>query len=124
MCCRFQDYQTKEVNVIISNPPYHKAVQHKEDIKQFDDMLNLEDLAQHSYRLLKDSGRMYLVIKAYRMIETIEIFKRFRFSVSKIQMIHHSLNHQASSVCLEFRKNGKDHCVICAPIINEGGNRE
>ncbi len=120
--CALQDYQSEVVDVVISNPPYHTDTRFKEDIMQFDDTLSLEDLAQHAYRLLKDKGRMYLIIKAYRMIETANIFQNQKFSLRRLKMIHHSINHQASSVCMEFRKNGKAHCVIEAPIINEKGN--
>ncbi len=117
--CRVQDYQSSVVDVIVSNPPYHSDTRFEEDIMQFDDTLTLDELATHAYRLLKDKGRMYLIIKAYRLLETALIFNEKHFSLRRIQMIHHSMNHQASSVCMEFRKNGKSHLIVDAPIINE-----
>ena len=120
--CKVQDFSESNFNVILCNPPYHIAYLNKADVKQFDEELNLKDLALHSYRLLKDQGRLYLVIKAYRVAECIELFKQHRFALRRIQSIHHSLDHQASSVCLEFRKEGKDHCIVCPPIINQKRN--
>lgn len=120
-CLEVQKYLGSVVDVIISNPPYHNDQRFKADVMQFDDTLTLNDLALHAYRLLKDKGRMYLIIKAYRMLETAQIFNEARFSLRRIQMIHHSSSHQASSVCMEFRKNGKSHLIIEAPIINEKG---
>ena len=119
--CPVQDYESTLVDVVVSNPPYHNDARFKEDVMQFDDTLSLDDLAKHAYRCLKDKGRMYLIIKAYRLCETVLIFNERHFSLRRIQMIHHSVNHQASSVCMEFRKNGKSHLIIEAPIINELG---
>lgn len=114
---QLQDFNHTLVDVIICNPPYHKAINNSDEM-QFDHFLSLEDLAKHSYRLLKDKGRCMMIIKAYRMIETIQIFHDYQFALRRIQMVHHSLSHQASSVCFEFVKEGKEHCLIEAPIIN------
>lgn len=118
-CVSVQDYKPDRFDVVICNPPYHSDKNHQDDVMQFDHQLNLDDLAKHGYRILKGNARLFLVIKAYRMMETIITFKKHRFSLHRMQMIHHSLQHQASSVCMEFRKSVKDHLIIDPPIINQ-----
>jgi tRNA1(Val) A37 N6-methylase TrmN6 len=116
---RVQDYKPDQAfDVIVCNPPYFISQNKLQNVMDFDSTLNLEDLAISSFRLLKDKGRLYIILKTHRLIEAITLFTKYRLTCKKMQMIHHNADRQASSVCVELIKNGKNHLVIEAPILN------
>lgn len=115
-----QDYMDTNFDLICCNPPYHKDKTNK-DTANFDGMLTLDELAFHSFRLLKDKGRCAIVIKSERLAECITVFNNFKFGLKRIRFIHHSIKHPSSSVCLEFIKNGVQQSIVEAPIINHVG---
>ena len=59
-----------------------------------------------------------IIIKSERISEAIIVFNTFKLSLKRIRFIHHSVNHSASSVCLEFIKNGIQQTIVEAPVIN------
>lgn len=115
-----QEYMDSNFDLISCNPPYHKDKTNK-DTANFDGMLTLEELAFHSFRLLKDKGRCAIVIKSERLSECITVFNNYKFGLKRIRFIHHSINHPSSSVCLEFIKNGVQQTIVEAPVINHVG---
>jgi tRNA1(Val) A37 N6-methylase TrmN6 len=115
--CPLQEFNGDNFDLICCNPPYHKDSNHP-DTANFDRTLKLDELAKYSYPLLKDKGRCSVVIKAERISEAITIFNSYRFGLKRIRFIHHSIKHKASSVCLEFIKNGVEQTLIEAPTIN------
>jgi len=77
----------------------------------------LSELAEHSYRLLKDNGRLVVVYRADRFIEAINVLVANKMQPKRIKFIYHSLNKKATGVLIEARKNGKFGCDIEAPGI-------
>ena len=112
-----QAFKQTSFDLICCNPPYHKDKFHP-DTANFDGTLTLDELAKYAYDILKDKGRCNIIIKAERLSESITVFNTFRFGLKRIKCIHHSINHPASSVCLEFIKNGSHQLIIEAPVIN------
>lgn len=120
LVCRVQDYESiNAFDVIVCNPPYFIANTDFDNVMDFDGELNLEDLANVSFRLLKDKGRVYIILKTHRLMDAINTFAKYKFNCKRLQMIHHSITHPASSVCIEFSKNGKSHLVVESPILNQ-----
>jgi tRNA1Val (adenine37-N6)-methyltransferase len=117
---RVQDYESiNAFDVIVCNPPYFVSNSIHDNVMDFDNELNLEDLAKASFRLLKDKGRLYIILKTHRLMDAINTFAKYKFSCKRLQMIHHSISHPASSVCIELSKNGKSHLVVESPILNQ-----
>jgi tRNA1(Val) A37 N6-methylase TrmN6 len=112
-----QEFNIKNFDLICCNPPYHKDKTHL-DKANFDSELDLNDLAKHSSLILKDKGRCAIIIKSERISEAIIVFNSYKLGLKRIRFIHHSVNHQASSVCLEFIKNGIQQTIVEAPVIN------
>lgn len=114
-----QDFDAPKFDQILCNPPYHDHRQHASDDKaNFDLTLSLEDLAKHSCRLLKDKGRLAIIVKAQRLHEAFYTFEKHHLCVKRMQSIHHSLKHDASSICLEMVKNGHFETRIEAPYFH------
>ncbi len=118
---RLQDYSGEAFDVLVCNPPYFK----KEGTKslqqaqaRFDLELSLKDLAFHSNRLLKDKGRLVIIIPVERFYDWLILAHETKFTVKRCQFIHHDQDHQANTVCVETVKNGKGTMKIEAPIFN------
>lgn len=117
--CSLQEYQCLPLDVIVCNPPYFNEQNVGSNPMEFDSHLSLEELAYHAFRLLKDKGRIYIIIKSTRLIETMEVFIRNKLQIKRIQSIHHTKGHPASSVCIEATKNGRSMVRIEAPVIQK-----
>lgn len=116
---RVQTYHSSSFDVCLCNPPYHVFTQsYKDDPANHDSHLTLEELAFHSFRLLKDKGRLVMILKTPRVLACIEVMNQHAMKLKRLQSIHHDATHTASSVCLEFVKNGKDELKIEAPIFH------
>lgn len=116
----FKEFTQKNFDLVVCNPPYYKHLDTYDDKANYDVSLSLDDFAKQAFVVLKDKGRCSIIIGAERMGEAIKIFSDHRFALKRIQMIHHSIHHQASSVCMEFNKLGNVHCKVEAPIMNTG----
>lgn len=117
--CYLQEFLGCPMDVIVCNPPYFKDDGESHNPMEFDSQLSLEDLAQHAYRLLKDKGRIFIIIKSSRLVETMDVFTRHKLQIKRIQTIHHTKDHPASSVCIEATKNGRSMVRIEAPVIQK-----
>lgn len=82
-------------DIIFSNPPYFK----KEDeslMKKNTHLqnarnelnLSLEDIFASSKRLLKDSGKLFLILRTDRIDEVISLGIKYNIQVNKLQFVH------------------------------------
>lgn len=119
-CVALQEFTSDPFDLIVCNPPYFdKKGDMAHDSAFYDHSLNLKDLATHASRLLKDSGRLAIILEASRVFEAAQLFGNARLSVKRIQSIHHTPDHKATSICLEMVKNGKPGAVIEAPRFHK-----
>lgn len=115
----FKLFNRSNFDLVVCNPPYYKHQSIEDDKTKLDVSLSLEELAMRSFYVLKDKGRCSIILAAERMGEAIKVFAEHRFALKRIQMIHHTVHHPASSVCMEFNKLGSVHCKVEPPIVNK-----
>lgn len=114
-------------DLIISNPPFFKytdnvALNEKEQlsIARHEIFITLEQLIQISSLLLKDKGYFSLVHRVDRMVEIIEIFKKYKIEPKKIRFCYTTLSKNAKILLIEGIKNGNSGLNMLPPlIINE-----
>lgn len=118
-------------DVIVSNPPYFKI---HEKTKKNDDIhktiarheitLNVENIVQTAALYLKNGGTLAIVHRSDRLIEFIELFKKYKIEPKKVQLIYPKEGMDANIVLLEGRKGGNPGLRILPPIIahNEDGS--
>lgn len=119
--CRLQDYQDKVFDVMVCNPPYFRKERTNSTQQahaRFDIELSLTDLTIHSFRLLKDKGRLVIIIPVERFYDWLILSKEHHLTVKRCQFIHHDQDHQANTVLIETIKNGKGTMKVEAPIFN------
>lgn len=121
--CALQEYNDRLFDMILCNPPYFESTEEQFSENPYlaaarhEKFLTLSELTEHSYRLLKDNGRLVVVYRADRFIEAINVLGAHKMQPKRIRFIYHSLNRKATGVLIEARKNGKFGCDIEAPGI-------
>ncbi|KAF0226041.1 MAG: hypothetical protein FD179_1096 [Erysipelotrichaceae bacterium] len=118
---RLQDTPDDVFDVLVCNPPYFKKeriMSVQQAHARFDLELTLEDLAIHSTRLLKDKGRLVIIIPVERFHDWLILAYEHKLTVKRCQFIHHDQDHSANTVLVETVKNGKGTMKVEAPIFN------
>ncbi len=118
---RLQDYSAPLFDLIVCNPPYYEnqeTVSLKHPLARFDADLSLEELATNAFRLLKDKGRLVIIIPSQRFQQWLILAHTARLSIRRCAFIHHSQDHPAHTVLVEAVKNGKGKMKVEAPIFH------
>jgi tRNA1(Val) A37 N6-methylase TrmN6 len=116
-----QKYESLAFDLMVCNPPYYKNDQTfsaKQAQARFEIDLSLKDLAIHSNRLLKDKGRLVIIIPVERFHDWLILAHQTHLTVKRCAFIHHSQDHPAKTVLVEAVKNGKGTMRVEAPIFN------
>lgn len=118
-------------DVIVSNPPFftvHEQTKKNDDlhktIARHEVKLNIEDIVKIASLYLKNNGILGIVHRSDRLIEIIELFRKYKLEPKKIQLIYPKNNTDSNIVLIEGRKNGNRGLKILSPIIahNEDGS--
>lgn len=115
------NYFDKPLDVIMCNPPYFKIngkIKQNEKIAmcRHEITTNLQQIIFKSYQLLKNKGRVYIIIPADRMCEAINCFCQNGFEVKRIDIYNSNGN---ATICLfEAVKDAKSGVKI--KVLKEG----
>lgn len=119
-----QYFKSGFFDVIVSNPPYFKL---EEKTRKNDDLhktiarhelkLNSEDIVKISSGYLKNNGILAMVHRSDRLIELIELFRKYKIEPKKIQLIYPKDKAEANIVLIEGRKCGKPGLKVMPPLI-------
>ena len=118
---RLQTFESALFDLIVCNPPYYKndhTFSSTQAQARFEIDLSLKDLAIHSNRLLKDKGRLVIIIPVERFHDWLILAHETHLTVKRCAFIHHSQDHPAKTVLVEAVKNGKGTMRVEAPIFN------
>lgn len=118
-------------DIIVSNPPFFPI---NDESKTNDDLhktiarhelkLNIEEIVKIASGYLKNSGILAIVHRSDRLIEIIELFRKYNIEPKKIQLIYPKIRLDSNIVLIEGRKCGNKGLKILPPIIahNEDGS--
>ena len=124
--------KTLEVNkfdVVTSNPPYMhdngiKNPNDKKAISRHEVKCNLEDVIRSASRLLKDTGKFYMIHRPTRLIEIITLARQYKLEPKQIQFIHPKQGKAPNIMLVQFTKGGRPDLKILDPlyVYDEDGN--
>lgn len=118
-----QIFSSDTFDVIVSNPPYFKY--HSEHIvnenihktiARHEVMITLEELLRLTRYLLKNDGVFAMVHRTERMVEILDLFRKYGLEPKKIQFIYPKVGKDSDLFLIEGRKNGKLGLKILSPI--------
>lgn len=118
-----------EYDAIVTNPPYMKentGLKNENNAKlisRHEVECKLEDIAKISFKLLKNNGDIYMVHRAERLVDIMEIFRKNKLEIKEMRLVFSNRNAQANLVLIKATKNGKAFLKIHKPlyIYNDDG---
>jgi len=118
------DYFSREsFNVITSNPPYmiESAGEGNEDepkaIARHEIKCTLDDVIREGSRLLKVSGRFYMIHRPFRLVEIFETFRKHGLEPKRMRLVHPFCDKEPNMVLVEAVKGAKPRLLIEKPLI-------
>ena len=124
-------YESDSFDIITCNPPYFKTenelLLNDNDIKTISRQevkLNLEDILKVAKKILKNGKKLAMVHRPDRLIEIINIMKKYGFEPKRIKLCHPKEGMNANILLIEAVKNGKSGLKIEPALIihNEDGS--
>lgn len=116
-------FKSDSFDVITCNPPYfntgNKLFKNKNDIKskaRHEESLTLDDIFRLSKIFLKNNGRIAIVHRSERLIEILEIMKKYNIEPKKLRFVYSDINKNSHLVLIEGTKNGKLGLKILNPL--------
>ena len=121
--------QMEKFDFIVTNPPYKKLNTGKVNkneykyISRHEITAKLEDFLEISKYLLKDKGALYMVHRPDRLIDIIELMRKYKIEPKKMRFVYSSINKEPSLVLIKGIKNANPFLKISKPLIiyNEKG---
>ena len=117
-------YTSESFDVVTCNPPYFKYQDDKivnenigKAIARHEVAIKLEDIISKAQYLLKNGGTFALIHRPERLIEIINLLRKYNFEPKKIQFVYPKVNTNANMLLLEATKNGKSGIKVLEPII-------
>lgn len=127
----YKNIETDTYDVITCNPPFFKVDEKSnlsdseyKKIARHEIKLNLEDIMTISKKLLKNNGMLAIVHRTDRLIDIIELMRKYNIEPKKIQFIYPKNNTESNIVLVEGSKNGKPGLKILKPLISHTNDDE
>ncbi len=119
------DFKPETFDVITCNPPYFEVKKNsklnKNDYKtiaRHEITLNLEQVIKISRKILKNGGVLSIVHRPERLIDILEIMRKYNIEPKKIQIVYPKKNGRANILLIEGMKNGKKGLKILPPLYS------
>ncbi|WP_040348172.1 tRNA1(Val) (adenine(37)-N6)-methyltransferase [Acetomicrobium hydrogeniformans] len=98
-------------DAVVVNPPYDEAFKSRTSPKEGVALAKqgiactLEDVIRASFYLLKDRGRLYMVLRAKRTSELCYLLEKNRMPLKRLKIVYPKPKTEASVVLIEARRN-------------------
>lgn len=117
------------IDVVVTNPPYMKmntgAVneEQKKLISRHEIACTLEDVISISYQLLKDKGEFYMVHRAERIVDIMQLLRKYRIEPKQIRFVQPKVGREPNLILIKAIKNAGNQLKIDKPltVYNEDG---
>jgi tRNA1Val (adenine37-N6)-methyltransferase len=117
------DLSAGPVDVVCSNPPYHRGragrlnPDGQRAVARHEIAITLPALLQASRRVLKTGGRFVTIYPAERAAELIGHMRSVHLEPKRLRPVHSSGSTDARRVLVEGRAGGRPGLTIAAPLI-------
>lgn len=109
-------------DAIVTNPPYMKmdtGLMNENSVKlisRHEIKCTIEDIAKISFRLLKNNGTIYMVHRPDRLVDIMEIFRKYKLEIKEMRIVYPKKEEQANLVLIKAVKNAKPFLKIDKPL--------
>lgn len=110
-------------DVVTCNPPYmneNHGLQNPEShkaIARHEILCNLEDVIREGSKVLKPGGRFNMVHRPHRLVEIIELMRKYKLEPKRIRFVYPFVDKEANMVLIEGIRGAKPQVRLEAPLI-------
>lgn len=104
-------YEHQFFDYVVINPPYFKSGDYKniqEKIARSEALATLEDFIKASWYLLKNKGKLFMIVPCERLSETVKYLKNYNLQPKRYRFVHPSINEKATHFMVEAIKQAKE----------------
>lgn len=132
MRTRVQELQRTPFHVVVSNPPYTRALAGRASpdpsrhTARHDTLLDLDTLLEVSARVLYTKGRLYTIYPAGRTGELVSTAAAKGLELKRLRSVHPRPEEEANLILTEFVKGARAGTRVERPlyVFGENGNTE
>lgn len=117
------DYFDYKFDIITCNPPYFKYnndsvinVNEEKAIARHEISITLEDIVSCASKILRDSGSVYLVHRPERLVEILDLFKKYHFGLRKLEFVYDNISSNSCFLLIEAKYKCKDDLKVLKPL--------
>ncbi len=120
---RFAEETSERFDAVVSNPPFipegggRESPDDERRVARHEIELDSASLAKCVRRLLRESGRYYVIYPAWRLADVICDFSLEGLAVDVIRPVHPYTDHPASLVLLKGKKGGQGEVTLLPPLV-------
>lgn len=109
-------------DAVVTNPPYKKVgtgitnENEKKLVSRHEITANLEDFIKITAKLLKDKGNLYMVHRPDRLVDIIELLRKYKLEPKKIRFVQPSIGKEANMLLIKATKNAKPFLKMEKPL--------
>lgn len=110
-------------DMVTCNPPYFKtpsATEHNQNeyltIARHELYCTLEDVVKACKRYVRPGGKVAMVHRPGRLVDIIELFRRYRIEPKRIQLVYPKQGKEANMLLMEGIRDGKADVKILPPF--------
>lgn len=114
---------TSKFDLVTVNPPFFKIGDNNinpNDLKaiaRHEVLANLDDIVKEASILLNSKGRLAMVHRPDRLVEILEVFKKYRIEPKRLQFIYPKRDRECNHILIEGIKDGsKDGLRVLPPL--------
>ena len=114
----------EKYDVVTCNPPYFPTPSREEinenehfAIARHEILCTLEDTVKSASQLVKQGGKVAFVHRPGRLIEIIELMRKYRLEPKRIQFVYPKAGKEANTLLIEAIKDGSPDLKILEPLV-------
>ena len=110
-------------DVVVTNPPYmigDHGLKNPDDAKaiaRHEVCCTLDDILRASARLLKESGRFFMVHRPFRLAEILRKMSECGLEPKRMRLVYPDVTKEPNMVLIEGRLGGKPYLTVEKPLI-------
>ncbi len=114
--------EKNKYDVVITNPPYKELgtgiinIDEKKLISRHEIKATLFDFINIASQLLKDKGELYMVHKAERLVDIIDLFRKNNIEPKELRNVYSKPDEDATLILIKGIKSGKKFLKIKKPL--------
>ncbi|MBO5479494.1 MAG: tRNA1(Val) (adenine(37)-N6)-methyltransferase [Clostridia bacterium] len=109
-------------DAVVTNPPYKKnntGLQNENEkklISRHEITANLEDFIKIAAKLLKDKKDFYIVHRPDRLVDIIELLRKYKLEPKKLQLVYPKPQKEPNLLLIKATKNAKPFLKMEKPL--------